>query len=131
MRKLTLLSFLLANSILANDSPVVSAELAEMIEAVVVETGFNINITDFTSISANINLINGRDVCSDSAGEDVRKLQEAFSRHPDIHRNFGPAFYAVTAESGETKFLDREVLIEQGIVEGCTSIYISILDKEE
>jgi len=126
MRPLILLSLFLALASVADDSPAVLTELAEMVEAVVRETGMSININGSEEDSVNIDTINGRSVCSDEAFQDVQILQEAFNRQKHIRRNFGPAFFSVTFSSGERKFLDKEDLVERGVIEGCMDIYVSI-----
>lgn len=126
MRALILSWLFFALASVADDSPAVLTELAEMIEAAVLETGLSININGSEEDSVSINTINGRSVCSDEAFQDVLTLQEAFNRQEHIRRNFGPAFLSVTFASGERKFLDKEDLIEQGVIEVCTSIYVSI-----
>jgi hypothetical protein len=130
MRQFGVFWFLFAGSAFAGEPPTVKAELAEMIETVVLETGFNISIRETTLESATINSINGRDVCSEDALQDALALQEAFNRQPQIKRNFGPAFYSVTSESGETKFLDRESLMQRGVIKGCTDIQVSIQSEQ-
>ena len=126
MRPLILLSLFLALASVADDSPAVLTELAEMIEVVVRETGISININGSEEDFVNINSVNGRSVCSDEAFQDAQTLQEAFNRQEHIRRNFGPAFFSVTFASGERKFLDKDDLVERGVIEACMNIYVSI-----
>ncbi len=104
----------------------VKTELADMIEAVVKETGLNINISDTDYLSVNINEVNGRNVCSKEAKDDVVKLQEAFNRNPNIYKNIGPYLVSFTYEDGSRKFGDIAKLRKQGKLPNCTNIMVSV-----
>ncbi len=62
MRASILLWPFLALASFASDSPSFLTELAEMVEVVMLETGFSININGSEEDSVNINIINGRSV---------------------------------------------------------------------
>jgi hypothetical protein len=104
----------------------VKTELADMIEAVVKETGININISETTYFSVNINKVNGRNVCSSEAKDDVLKLQEAFNRHPNIYKNIGPYLVSFTYKDGTRKVGDVAELRRQGKLPDCTNIIVSV-----
>ena len=97
-----------------------------MIEEVAKETGFSINISETNYISVNINKVNGRNVCSNEAKDDVVKLQQAFNRHPNIYRNIGPYLVSFTYKDGSKKVGDIAELRKQGKLPGCTNIMVSV-----
>jgi len=104
----------------------VKAALANMIEAVVKETGFSINISDMDYLSVNIDKVNGRRVCSKDAKSDVVKLQEAFNRSPKIYKNIGPYLVSFTYKDGTRKVADISELRKQGKLPACTNIMVSV-----
>jgi hypothetical protein len=104
----------------------VKTELADMIEAVVKETGLNINISETNNLSVNINKVNGRNVCSLEAKDDVVRLQEAFNRHPNIYKNIGPYLVSFTYKDGTKKVGNIAELRNQGKLPACTNILVSV-----
>lgn len=104
----------------------VKTELAEMIEAVVKETGLNINISETNYASVNINKVNGRNVCSSEAKDDVVRLQEAFNRQVNIYKNIGPYLVTFTYKDGTRKVGDIAELRKQGKLPACTNIMVSV-----
>ena len=110
----------------AGESPVVDTRLAHIVEAAAIATGLNINISQSTNSSVNINTLNGRNVCDKAALEDVRKFQDAVAQQPNVKNNFGPAYYSVTAPDGTRKTLSFDQLVKQGTLKGCTDIYVSV-----
>ena len=118
-------TFLLGSPAYAEDKKV-KMELADMIEAVVKETGLSINISDTDYLSVNINQVNGRSVCSTEAKDDVMKLQDAFNRNSNIYKNIGPYLVSFTYEDGTRKFGDIEKLRKQGKLPSCTNIMVSV-----
>ena len=111
----------------AGESPVVDTRLAHIIESAAITAGFDINVSQSTHESVNINTVNGKDVCDPAAIDNVRKFQDAVAQQPHVKNNFGPAYYSTTAPDGMSKILSLEQLIKQGTLEGCTSIYISVI----
>jgi hypothetical protein len=101
-------------------------ELADMVEQVVAETRISINISGMTDTSVNISSVNGRDVCSQEAKEDVIKLQKAFDNHPSIYRNIGPYIVSFTDRDGNKVYGDLQKLTADGIAPECTNVYVSI-----
>ena len=112
----------------AGESPLVDARLAEIVEGAVKATGFSINISESTEYSVNINTINGRNVCDKEAAGDVKRFQDAVGEQPNVRNNYGPAYYSVTRD-GTRKVLSPEQLIKQGVLKGCTNIYVSVTPK--
>ena len=104
----------------------VKSELADMIEAVVKETGLSINISETNFTSVNINKINGRNVCSKEAKDDVVALQQAFNKHPNIYKNIGPYLVSFSYKDGTRKIGDIAELRKQGKLPGCTNIMVSV-----
>jgi len=104
----------------------VKNELADLIEAVVKDTGLNINISETNYLSVNINMVNGRNVCSPEAKKDVVRLQEAFNKHPNIYKNIGPYLVSFTYKDGTRKVGDIVELRKQGKLPGCTNIMVSV-----
>ena len=101
-------------------------ELADMVEQVVAETRISINISAMTDTSVNINEVNGKNVCSQEAKEDVIKLQKAFDSHPNIYLNIGPYIVSSTDHEGKKVYGDLQKLRADGIVPECTNVYVSI-----
>ena len=97
-----------------------------MIEAVAKETNFRINISEMNFTSVNINKINGRNVCSKEAKNDVTILQQAFNNHPNIYKNIGPYLVSFSYKDGSRKFGDIALLRSQGVIPGCTNIFVSV-----
>ena len=104
----------------------VKTELADMIETVVKETGLNINISETNYLSVNIDKVNGHNVCSSEAKDDVERLQEAFNRHPNIYKNIGPYLVSFTYKDGTRKLGDLTELRKQGRLPPCTNILVSV-----
>ena len=104
----------------------VKLELADMIETVVKETGLSINISETNFTSVNINKINGRNVCSKEAKDDVVALQQAFNKHPNIYKNIGPYLVSFSYKDGTRKIGDIAELRKQGKLPGCTNIMVSV-----
>jgi hypothetical protein len=104
----------------------VNDALADMVEEVGAATGMSLNIVKQTPTSLNINKVNGRNVCSADAGADVETLQRAFDRHPNIHRNIGPALVTLTKRDGTKIHGNLDLLRRKGILAGCTNIYVSV-----
>ena len=107
-------------------SPVVDTRLAKIVEGAVSATGLGINISHSTRYSLNINKINGQDVCAPASKSEVRQLQNALNNQPGIKENYGPAYYSLTSTDGTHKILSPEQLKEQGILNACTNIYVSV-----
>ena len=127
MKKIVASLLILGSSFaMAGESPAVDTRLAKAIEAAALATGFDINISQSTKSSVNINTVNGRNVCDTTAIEDVRKFQDAIAQQPYVKDNFGPAYYSVTAQDGTRKMLSSEELIKRGTLKGCTAIYVSV-----
>jgi hypothetical protein len=124
-------AFLLLFSALAfaGESPLVDERLAEIVEGAVKVTGFSINISESTEYSVNINTINRRNVCDKEAAGDVKRFQDAVGEQPNVRNNHGPAYYSVTRPDGTRKVLSPEQLIKQGVLKGCTNIYVSVTPK--
>ncbi len=118
-------AFVLSSPSYAQDQKV-KTELADMMEAVVKETGLNINISETNYLSVNINKVNGRNVCSPEAKDDVVRLQEAFNKHPNIYKNIGPYLVSFTYKDGTRKFGDIVELRKQGKLPDCTNIMVSV-----
>ncbi len=89
----------------------VGEELATMVEDVVRETGFDININSTnrgTSCTSNhcyqnavdINRINGMRVDNPATLGNATTLQDAFQAHSGIRENYGPAYNLKTTSSG-------------------------------
>ena len=104
----------------------VRADLATMVEEVVKLTGVRINISHSTPTSVNIDQANGRNVCIPEAHADVERLQRAFDAHKSIYRLSGPTLISITDRAGEKTYGDRKKLEAQGILKGCTDIYVSV-----
>ena len=104
----------------------VKNELADMIEAAVKETGLSINISAMNYDSVTIDKVNGRNVCSKEAKNDVVRLQEAFNRHPNIYKNIGPYLVSFTYKDGTRKVGDITELRKQGKLPDCTNIMVSV-----
>ena len=104
----------------------VKNELADMLEAVIKETGFSINISEMTYVSVTIDKVNGRNVCSKEAKNDVVRLQEVFNRHPNIYKNIGPYLVSFTYKDGTRKIGDIAELRKQGKLPDCTNIMVSV-----
>lgn len=109
----------------------VKDELADMVEQVVVSTGLSINISQQSRTSVNINKVNGLDVCSNEASNDVLTLQQAFDQHPNIYKNIGPRLVSIASEDGKKTIGSLDALKAQGAVDGCPNIYISVHGSEE
>ena len=101
-------------------------ELADMVEQVVPETRISINISAMTDTSVNISSVNGKNVCSQEAKEDVIKLQKAFDKHPSIYRNIGPYIVSFTDRAGKKVYGDLPKLRTDGVAPECTDVYVSI-----
>ncbi len=104
----------------------VKFELADMVEAVAKETNFRMNISEMNFTSVNINKINGRNVCSKEAKKDVMRLQQAFNNHPNIYKNIGPYLVSFSYKDGSRKIGDITSLRNQGVIPGCTNIFVSV-----
>lgn len=101
--------------------------LAKMIEQAIAETGFSISITVIQDTAVRIDKINRKNLCALGEAENVRKLQEAFNRQPDIEYNFGPQLMSVT-KNGRVYIEERQTLGDRGFpINGfhCV-IYISV-----
>ena len=129
LRVLATLLVLTSTVVVAGESPTVDSRLADLIERAVKETGFSINISGSTIYSVSINTINGVSVCDATSASNVKLLQDALNKQPNIKDNFGPAYYSVTTPDGTRKFLAPEQLEKQGILKGCTNIYVSVNPK--
>jgi len=104
----------------------VRADLADMIEQVVKKTGLSINIGHSTSTSVNIDKVSGHNVCSPEARADVEALQRAFDAHKSIYRIIGPTLISITDRNGKKTYGDRKKLEAQGVLKGCTDLYVSV-----
>ena len=113
---------------IAGESPVLDTRLARAVEAAALATGLDINISQSTTNSVNINTLNGRNVCDKAAIDDVRHFQDAIAQQPGVKNNFGPAYYSVTTSDGTRKTLSYERLAKQGTLKGCTDIYVSVAE---
>ena len=94
-------------------NPNVSDSMADMIEAAVLGSGFDININSTTGgehgvhsrhpfgLAVDINEVGGQHVGSDNPNVEV--LQAAFNNQPNIRENFGPALTTKTGTDGERK----------------------------
>ena len=117
------------SAVSAGESPLVDTRLADAVENAAKATGFSINISESTADSLNINTINGRNVCDKAAIDDVKRFQDELGKQPGIRNNFGPAYYSTTRDDGTRKVSSPEQLIKQGVIKGCTNIYVRVLPK--
>jgi hypothetical protein len=113
----------------AVESPLVDSRLAGIVEGAVSKTGFNINISESTADSVNINTINGKNVCDPAALEDAKRLQDAIAEYPDVRNNFGPAYFSVTKPDGSRSVSTPEQMIAKGVIKGCTNIYVRVTPR--
>ena len=104
----------------------VKETLARMVEEVVAEVGYDINIPEMTRTSININKIDGLDVCAPEAREKVISLQTAFSKHKDIYRNYSIYAVYVRDEDGGVHYLPGDSPKVKELIGDCNYVYTSV-----
>lgn len=109
----------------AKDIPV-KDELATMLEDIIVEVGFSVNISGMTETTVNINKINGVDVCDKEIKFEVLELQDAFNQHPNIRKTISTYSAYFKKEDGSVVRTDRSSSKFVELVGDCKLLYVAV-----
>lgn len=111
--------------IYADDIPV-KAELASALENAVKSTGSKVNISKLTPTDANINTIDGMNVCDPQAKNRVIAFQNALLQQPHVFRVYSIYFVDVRVDDGTFKQLTGDDPTVKALMGKCKDIYVSV-----